>query len=109
MKNKNENNFNKPAQIAAGDIINSTVDKETKRATYTPEPIWRSPITIAILSCISAAIAIVGLFPASKIVNGIVATFNGIYEILISAEISMYVMLLMSFMLLFKLRRIIKN
>ena len=51
-KNRNENNFNDAmnfygtTQIATGDIINNNnSDSSTIKATYTPEPKWRSPFT----------------------------------------------------------------
>ena len=56
-------NFTGKIQIAAGDIINNISEEKQKTANYDPEPKWRSPFTLAVLTWISTIIAIVGIFP----------------------------------------------
>ncbi|MEZ2737720.1 hypothetical protein [Aneurinibacillus aneurinilyticus] len=58
-----ETNFNGPTQIVAGNVINNVADSYEKKATYNPEPVWRSPFTMAVLSWISVVIGILGVFP----------------------------------------------
>jgi len=41
--------FKDPTQVAAGDIINNNSRGSQQEAKYTPEPIWRSPFTLAVL------------------------------------------------------------
>lgn len=82
-KNRNQNNFNGttnfngPVQIAAGNINNNFSNAEQNGATYTATPIWRTPLTLAILSWISVITGILGLIPASKIVDNFIKIFNG--------------------------------
>ena len=57
MKDNNFNNvsgntFNRPTQIIAGNQNDKDFGSE-KRAIYTHEPVWRSPITMAIITWIS--------------------------------------------------------
>jgi len=118
-KNNNQNNFigrtnfNGSTQIAAGNIINNTSDVYLQKAKYTPEPIWRSPFTMAVLSWISVAIAIGGLFPIGKIVKSALDIFNGFQKISSGFEIQTYsiifVILFLLFVVFFSLRRIAKN
>ena len=70
-------NFTGKTQIAAGDIINNISEEKQKTANYDPEPKWRSPFTLAVLTWISTIIAIVGIFPFAKIVKSIVCFFRG--------------------------------
>nr|WP_222591860.1 hypothetical protein [Paenibacillus xylanexedens] len=84
QKIKNQNNFKGKmkfygsTQIAAGDIINHIPNNHKQEAKYTPEPIWRSPFTMAILSWISFAIAIGGLIPVGvKFVWNSINILNG--------------------------------
>ncbi len=66
-------NFNGSTQIATGDIINNvycddSIDEYTK-ASYTPEPVWRSPFTMAVLTWISVVKGILGLIPFTTIIR----------------------------------------
>ena len=58
--------------IVAGDNY-SKKDEEDKVATYTPEPIWRSPITMAILSWVGLILSLIELFPLYKIFEPIIS------------------------------------
>ena len=66
INNVSGNVFNGPTNIVAGDNY-SKKDEEDKVATYTPEPIWRSPITMAILSWVGLILSLIELFPLYKI------------------------------------------
>ena len=65
------NIFNGPTNIVAGNNY-SKKDEENKVASYTPEPVWRSPITMAILSWIGLIISLIGLFPMYKIFEPVI-------------------------------------
>ncbi|WP_099203899.1 hypothetical protein [Scatolibacter rhodanostii] len=119
-KNQNKNsfngimNFNDTAQIAAGDIINNIpAVKSYQEAKYTPEPIWRSSITMAILTWVGFAISIVGLLPLGKIIKSILEFFNGNAKVLLKSEIMTYLIVLLVVLVLcfiiFSLRRITKT
>lgn len=70
-------NFNGPVQFAGGDIINETSASKKDEAKYTPEPKWRSPFTLAVLSWISVIIGILGLFPVGKILTNVLSLLKG--------------------------------
>lgn len=118
-ENKNQNNFNGitnfngTTQIAAGDIINNTTNVHMKKANYEPEPIWRSPFTMAVLSWISFIITIGGLFPINKIIKSVLDIYNGSLKTSSNLEIQTYTLvfaiLVFLFVLVFSLRRITKN
>ncbi|WP_216664727.1 hypothetical protein [Bacillus sp. WMMC1349] len=118
-ENRNQNNFNGttnfngPTQVAAGDIINNISGDSHHEAKYTPEPLWRSPFTLAVLSWISVAIGILGMFPISKIVKNALSLFSGSLQVKSAFEIQNYLIifaiLTLLFILLFSLRRITKN
>lgn len=120
QKNKNQNNFKGkinfygPTQIAAGDIINHIPNNHKQEAKYTPEPIWRSPFTMAILSWISFAIAIGGVIPVGvKLVWNSINLLNGKLNPVEGFESKTYLILfviLMIFLVTFlSLRRITKT
>lgn len=106
-------NFSGQTQIAAGDIINNISQEKPMTAKYTPEPIWRSPFTLAVLTWISTIIAIVGIFPIVKIVKNIVCFFTGTYENIISLEMQKYsiifAILAFLFLIFLGLRRIVQR
>ena len=80
-KQSNTNNisgnvFNAPININS---VNDGTFRETekeKKATYTSEPIWRSPITLALLTWISVIIALIGIFPFYKIIEPVLKFFT---------------------------------
>lgn len=68
INNVSGNVFNGPTNIVAGNNY-SKKDEEDKVARYTPGPIWRSPITMAILSCVGLILSLIGLFHYIKYLN----------------------------------------
>ncbi|MBL4987094.1 hypothetical protein [Bacillus safensis] len=117
-KNKNnfngETNFNGPTQIVAGNLINNvagTEDPYKKKATYSPEPVWRSPFTLAMLTWISVAIGIMGLFPISRFfeffTNSSSLNINFILEI--KPYLIMLIILMLLFSFIFSVRIIVKK
>ena len=71
INNVSGNIFNGPTNIVAGNNY-SKKDEEDKVASYTPEPVWRSPITMAILSWMGFIISLIGLFPLYKIFEPVI-------------------------------------
>ena len=94
-------NFTGKTQIAAGDIINNISEEKQKTANYDPEPKWRSPFTLAVLTWISTIIAIVGIFPFAKIVKSIVCFFRGMNGNTISLDMQKYSIIFIIFVFLF--------
>ncbi|WP_339181945.1 hypothetical protein [Paenibacillus sp. FSL R5-0701] len=121
QKNNNQNNFrgkvnfHGPAQIAAGDINNHYVpNTNNQEANYTPEPVWRSPFTLAILTWISFVITVGGLIPiVVKMVKNSLDIFNGELKPVVGFEFSIYLMafviLIILLVILLSLRRIAKT
>lgn len=117
--NKNQNNFNGttnfngPVQFAAGDINNGDSVAEKNIAQYTAEPIWRSPITMAILTWISVVIGIASLLPFGHIIKNVLELLKGNVKMLSSEEIQIYSIVFMVlfclFIIIFSLRRITKK
>lgn len=105
-------NFNGPTQVAAGDIINNISGDSRQKAKYTPEPLWRSPFTLAVLSWISWAIGILGLVPVSKIAKDALHIYNGslqtISDFLFQTCLTILTLLLI-YKFLASLRKITKN
>lgn len=107
-------NFNGMTQIATGDIINNrSFDDSPPKATYTPEPIWRSPFTMAVLTWLSTIIGIVSLFPLGKIVKCIMNFLKGDIHQLLDYTNSIYFIIFTGLFfltsLLLMIRRIAKN
>ena len=71
VNNVSGNIFNGPTNIVAGNNYSKEAE-EDKVASYTPEPVWRSPITMAILSWTGFIISLIGLFPLYKIVEPLI-------------------------------------
>ena len=71
VNNVSGNIFNGPTNIVAGNNYSKKAE-EDKVALYTPEPVWRSPITMAILSWTGFIISLIGLFPLYKIVEPLI-------------------------------------
>ena len=72
INNVSGNVFNGPTNIVAGNNY-SKKDEEDKVARYTPGPIWRSPITMAILSWVGLILSLIELFPLYKIFEPIIS------------------------------------
>ena len=106
-------NFTGKTQIAAGDIINNISEEKQKTVNYDPEPKWRSPFTLAVLTWISTIIAIVGIFPFAKVIKSIVCFFRGMNGNTISLDMQKYSIIFIIFVFLFlifsTLRRIAKK
>jgi len=74
-------NFHANTQIVEGDVYNINYEREEQKATYQPEPIWRSQITLATLTWLSFIISVSSLFPIYKvIVEPILNLSTGNYE-----------------------------
>lgn len=107
-----EMNFNGPTQIVAGNVINNVESSYEEKAKYSPEPVWRSPFTMAVLSWISVAIGILGLFPFGKILKRVLAfiKYRDITDISnIQPYIIIFVLLFILSAIFLSLRRIVKN
>lgn len=106
-------NFNGLAQVAAGDIINNISADSHQEAKYKPEPIWRSPFTLAVLSWISVAVGILGVFPIGKIAKNILGILSGTWQASSVIEIQIssitFAIIFILFILIISLRQITKN
>ena len=100
-------------QLAGGDIINEISASKQDEAKYTPEPKWRSPFTLAVLSWISVIIGILGLFPVGKILANVLSLFKGNVQAVLDFPVQTYsvifVIFALLFILFFSLRRIAKK
>ncbi|WP_150262710.1 hypothetical protein [Parvimonas micra] len=77
MRDKNNNNvsgnvFNGTTNIIAGNSNNIGINEEEKTAKYTAEPVWRSPIIMALLTWLGIIISLIEVFPIYKIFNSII-------------------------------------
>lgn len=106
-------NFNGPTQFAGGDIINEISTPKQVKAMYTPEPKWRSPFTLAVLSWISVFIGILGLIPIGKIFVNVLNLLKGhlqaVSNFSIQAYLMAFIILVFLFVLFFSLRKIVKK
>lgn len=96
INNVSGNIFNGPTNIVAGNNY-SAKDEENKVASYEPEPVWRSPITMAILSWMGFIISLIGLFPLYKIFEPLI---NLITNKHIKADSNIIIYLIISFVIL---------
>ena len=87
INNVSGNIFNGPTNIVAGNNYSKEAE-EDKVALYTPEPVWRSSITMATLSWMGFIISLIGLFPMYKTFEPVInlitnkrikVDFNNIY------------------------------
>ena len=121
-KNSNNNNFKGPvnfkgpAQVAGGDIINVINEEEKSRlktARYTPEPVWRSPFTLAVLSWISVILGLISVIPVDNIFQNALNIFNGNIQEVMNFPIQFYIYFMAFSLLLLisvlSLRRIAKK
>lgn len=107
-----ETNFNGPTQIVAGNVVNNVEDSYEKKANYDPEPLWRSPFTMAVLSWVSFVIGIGGLFPIGKIVKSVVDFFklkNTTSILEIQPYLIIFLILIFLFAVFLSFRGIAKN
>ena len=110
INNISGNIFNGPTNIVAGNNYSKEAE-EDKVASYIPEPVWRSSITMATLSWVEFIISLIGLFPMYKMFEPVInlitnknikVDLNNIY-VIISAVIFIL------FVLVFYLRSITKK
>nr|DAR99983.1 MAG TPA: MqsA [Caudoviricetes sp.] len=71
INNVSGNVFNGPTNIIAGNNYFQK-DEENKVASYISEPVWRSPITMGILTWIGFILALIDFFPMYKIVEPVI-------------------------------------
>ena len=70
------NVFNGPTNIVSGNNTDFNGSSSGKTATYTTEPVWRSPITMAILSWMGIFISLIGIFPFYKLFEPLINLFT---------------------------------
>lgn len=117
MKDKNTNNicgnvFHGSANIIISNDHNIEKNKDGKTANYMPEPIWRSPITMSILSWLSFFISLIGIFQLYKIFEPVINLMTN-KSIKANPINNMYsyilVVIILVLILIFSLRRITKK
>ncbi len=121
MKQKNTNKninvgntFNGATQMIGSVVINSPhEDLVEEPATYQPEPLWRSPFTLAVLSWVSVIIGVLGIIPIGNIIGSALSLFNDSFQRKTTEEIQLWTgLFFIAMMLLFifiTLRRIAKK
>lgn len=72
INNVSGNVFNGTTNIVAGNNSNFKENEIEKIVTYTPEPIWRSPVTMAILTWLGLIITLIEIFPFYKILEPLI-------------------------------------
>jgi hypothetical protein len=108
------NTFNGPTQMFGSVVINLPHEDLTEEtATYTPEPLWRSPLTLAVLTWISAIIGVLGIIPIGNVIGSILALFYDSSQVQTTEELQLWAWLLLIVMTLLvtsiTLRRIAKK
>jgi cation efflux family protein len=103
INNVSGNTFNGPTNIVAGNNYSKEAE-EDKVASYTPEPVWRSPITMAMLSWMGFIISLIGLFPIYKMFESVINLItnksikvdlnNNIYIIIFAVLFILFVLVL---------------
>ena len=103
INNVSGNIFNGPTNIVAGNNYSKEAE-EDKVASYTPEPVWRSPITMAMLSWMGFIISLIGLFPIYKMFESVINLItnksikvdlnNNIYIIIFAVLFILFVLVL---------------
>ena len=103
INNVSGNIFNAPTNIVAGNNYSKEAE-EDKVASYTPEPVWRSPITMAMLSWMGFIISLIGLFPIYKMFESVINLItnksikvdlnNNIYIIIFAVLFILFVLVL---------------
>lgn len=107
-----ETNFNGPTQIIAGSVVNNKENSYEKKANYKPEPIWRSPFTMAVLTWISVVVGLFEIFPFGNILKDIINLFkmqNISYIQEIPTYSIMFAAIFIILMIIISLRRITKK
>lgn len=93
--------FNAPVQIAGDNIINGPSEFMQEKAKYTPEPKWRSPFTLAVLSWISVIVGLLALFPFGKMLSAGLMLLRGNVRDILNFPIQLYSLVFVLFVLLF--------
>ena len=103
INNVSGNIFNAPTNIVAGNNYSKEAE-EDKVASYSPEPVWRSPITMAMLSWMGFIISLTGLFPIYKMFESVINLItnksikvdlnNNIYIIIFAVLFILFVLVL---------------
>ena len=103
INNVSGNIFNGPTNIVAGNNYSKEAE-EDKVASYTPDPVWRSPITMAMLSWMGFIISLIGLFPMYKMFEPVIDLItnksvkvdlnNNIYAIIFTVIFILFVLVL---------------
>lgn len=70
------NIFNGPTNIVSGNNTDFNGNSLGKTATYEPEPVWRRPITMAILSWMGIFISLIEIFPFYKLLEHLINLFT---------------------------------
>lgn len=105
------NSFGNGTQIADV-IVNNCVKQEEMqdRAEYKPKPVWRSPLTLAVLTWMSFIIGILSLLPLGKMIRSVTTLFSGSLETLNTNDIQIsslaFVVLFLLLMITLTVRRI---
>lgn len=107
INNISGNIFNGPTNIVAGNNYSKKAE-EDKVASYTPEPVWRSPITMAMLSWIEFIISVIGIFPLYKIVELLINLITN-NSITMDSNDSIYSIILPVILILFMLAKFLKG
>lgn len=104
INNVSGNVFNGTTNIISGNNNNFKERESEKAATYTPELIWRSPITMAILTWLAFFISLIEIFPMYKICEPIInilmnknirmGTNNNIYLVIFALIMLVLMMIL---------------
>lgn len=82
------NSFGNGTQIADVIVNNCAKQEEQKdSAVYKPEPVWRSPFTLAVLTWISCIIGILSLLPLGKMIRSVITLFSSSLETLNTNDI----------------------
>ena len=95
-------------------VINSPhEDFVEEPATYKPEPLWRSPFTLAVLSWVSVIIGVLGIVPIGNIMGSALSLFDDSFQRKTTAELQLWTWLFLIAMILLiiftALRRIAKK
>ncbi|WP_274584954.1 hypothetical protein V6667_06010 [Neisseria leonii] len=114
QKNNFKNStFNSNTQIVEGNVYNIHTERKEAQATYEPEQIWRSPITLATLTWLSFIISVLSLFPIYKVVIELISIlFAGNYEGIDKNNyrfLILIILLFLSFIIIQMLRHIAKK
>ena len=112
VNNVSGNVFNGPTNIIAERNFSSQEPKLEEAATYMPEPIWRSPITMALLTWIGFILSLIEIRPFYKIVEPLIILLTE-KRIEINENYYLYgiffVIVMFLLILIFRLRTITKK